>query len=198
MAKFKVGDKVVGNEKANRYGITDQGWVGYVVHVSGDDKIGVWEEIEEGIDGGFTVDPECFDLVETSQRERIVIYRHGQEVIAQNTQTGKTAKATCSPEDEFDFGIGAKLALDRLFEAEKPPKKYFNGKVVCVKSEYYWWTVGKIYDVVDGIIPADDGDRFPRLSLGHEPYVDAEDIKHAGCSDGAKHNPRNTFIAIVE
>ena len=130
MAKFKVGDKVVGNEKANRYGITDQGWVGYVVHVSGDDKIGVWEEIEEGIDGGFTVDPECFDLVETSQRERIVIYRHGQEVIAQNTQTGKTAKATCSPEDEFDFGIGAKLALDRLFEAEKPPKKYFNGKVV--------------------------------------------------------------------
>ena len=196
MAKFKVGDKVVGNEKANRYGITDQGWVGYVVHVSGDDKIGVWEEIEEGIDGGFTVDPECFDLVEPSQRERIVIYRHGQEVIAQNTKTCKTARATCSPEDEFDFGIGAKLALDRLCKAEKPPKKYFNGKVVCVESWYSWWTVGKIYDVVDGFNTADDGDRFPKP--GQEPYVDAEDIKHAGCSCGTKHNSCNTFMAIVE
>lgn len=197
MAKFKVGDKVVGNEKANRYGITDQGWVGYVVHVSDDDKIGVLEALNED-DSGFTVDPACFDLVKPANPEGIVIYRHGHEVIAKNTQTGKTAKATCSPEDEFDFGIGAKLALDRLLEAEKPPKKYFNGKVVCVESGYDWWTVGKIYDVVDGIITADDGDRYPRLALGQEPYVDAEDIKHAGCTCGTKHNPRNTFIAIVE
>lgn len=197
MAKFKVGDKVVGNEKANRYGITNQGWVGYVVSV-GDDRIDVWEKLGEGIDGGYTVDPACFDLIRPGKPEKVVIYRNGQEVIAKNTQTGKIAKATCSPEDEFDFGIGAKLALDRLFEAEKPPKKYFNGKVVCVESVYNWWTVGKIYDVVDGIITADDGDRYPRLNLGHEPYVDAEDVKHAGCVDGAKHNPQNTFIAIVE
>lgn len=198
MAKFKVGDKVVGNEKANRYGITDQGWIGYVVHVGDDDKIGVWETLEEEIEHGFIVDPACFDLVKPGNPEGIVIYRDGQEVIAKDTQTGKTAKATCSPENEFDFGIGAKLALDRLFEAEKPQKKYFNGKVVCVKSGYYWWTVGKIYDVVDGIITADDGDRYPRVSSGQEPYVDAKDIKHAGCTCGTKHNLSNTFIAIVE
>ncbi len=198
MAKFKVGDKVVGNEKANRYGITDQGWIGYVVYVGDDDQIGVWETLEEEKEHGFTVNPACFDLVKPGNPERIVIYRDGQEVIAKNTQTGKTAKATCSLKDEFDFGSGAKLALDRLLEAEKPPKKYFNGKVVCVESGCSWWTVGKIYDVVDGIITADDGDRYPKIFAGQEPYVDAEDIKHAGCSGGTKHNPSNTFIAIVE
>lgn len=31
--KFKVGDIIVGNEKANRYGVTRNGWVGKVVQV---------------------------------------------------------------------------------------------------------------------------------------------------------------------
>ena len=33
MCKFKVGDKIIGNEKANRYGITRQGWKGVVIEV---------------------------------------------------------------------------------------------------------------------------------------------------------------------
>ena len=34
--KFKVGDVIVGNSKANRYGITREGWVGEVIEVLDD------------------------------------------------------------------------------------------------------------------------------------------------------------------
>lgn len=76
-------------------------------------------------------------------------------------------------------------------EPEKP--KYLNGKVVCIKSGYSWWTVGKVYDVKDGIITADDGDKYPKR--GAEPYKDFDDIRHAGNSDGnGRTNPDNEFI----
>ena len=76
-------------------------------------------------------------------------------------------------------------------EPEKP--KYLNGKVVCIKSGYSWWTVGKAYDVKDGIITADDGDRYPKH--GAEPYMSYEDIRHAGNGDGKERtNPYNEFI----
>lgn len=58
MAKFNVGDKVIGNAKANKYGITCEGWEGVVV--STDHQIMVQSE-----KGGtsFWVDANCFDLV---------------------------------------------------------------------------------------------------------------------------------------
>ena len=77
-------------------------------------------------------------------------------------------------------------------------KEYFNGKVVCVKTDYDWWTVGKIYEVKNGIIVADDGEKYPK-SL-YEPYRDAEDVRHAGCScaEDGRHNSENEFVPIVE
>lgn len=76
-------------------------------------------------------------------------------------------------------------------EPEKP--KYLNGRVVCIKTAYPWWTVGKVYDVKDGIITADDGDIFPKM--GAEPYKSYEDIRHAGTGDGSgRNNPDNEFI----
>lgn len=36
MAKFKVGDRVVGNEKAEKYGITRKGWHGRVIGIDPD------------------------------------------------------------------------------------------------------------------------------------------------------------------
>ena len=76
-------------------------------------------------------------------------------------------------------------------EPEKP--KYLNGRVVCIKTDYPWWTVGKVYDVKDGIITADDGDIFPKM--GAEPYKSYEDIRHAGNGDGSgRNNPDNEFI----
>lgn len=190
-----------------------------------------------------------------------------------------TATARCAPEDEFNFEVGAKLALERLDEkangefewvvvkrnakvgdyirlknnggypwnevgdilrvdevgcgtvvyvlgknhirkiddanfawsyvapeyevVEKRRKvetpKYYNGKVVCIKSGYSWWTVGKIYEVKDGYITADDDCRYPNEG---EPYRDLEDVRHAGNSENTtgdgRHNPKNEFIPLVE
>jgi len=55
--------------------------------------------------------------IKKSNDELIVIYRDGNKVIAANKGTREKAEAKCSPEDEFDFSVGAKLALDRLFGA---------------------------------------------------------------------------------
>lgn len=55
--------------------------------------------------------------IKKSNDEIIVIYRNGNKTIAMNKDTGEKAEAKCSPEDEFNFGVGAKLALDRLFGA---------------------------------------------------------------------------------
>lgn len=77
------------------------------------------------------------------------------------------------------------------------PPKYYNGKVVCIKSHYSWWTVGKVYEVVDGIITANDGDKYPKRPL--QPYADAEDVRHAGgCSPDGRHNAGNEFVPLVE
>lgn len=51
--------------------------------------------------------------------ETIVIYRKDREVIAADKVTGDKAIAKCSPEDTFDFNVGAKLAFVRLMNGNK-------------------------------------------------------------------------------
>lgn len=48
-------------------------------------------------------------------KETIVIYRNGSETIALEKNTGRKAVAKCSADDTYNFEIGAKLALERLF-----------------------------------------------------------------------------------
>lgn len=49
------------------------------------------------------------------------------------------ASAKCSPDDIFDFNIGAKLALDRLYEGydmtPKPKRKPYNGLIRVIWDE---------------------------------------------------------------
>lgn len=108
----------------------------------------------------------------------------------------KTAVARCHPADEYDRGEGAKIAVNRLFAPEPP--QYYNGKVVCIATGYDWWTVGKVYNVVDGVITADNGNKYPQFGA---PYKDAENVRHAGYwlfgSDG-RHNSKNTFVPLIE
>lgn len=137
------------------------------------------------------------------KNDKIVVTHDGKTTTAtlyRENGSKEVATAKCSPEDTFDFNIGATLAMERLVgtvEKPEPPKpKYYNGKVVCIKSPYSWWTVGKVYEVKDGHITADDGDLYP--SDSYEPYIDAEDVRHAGCANGTKHNMENEFIPYVE
>ena len=123
MSKFKVGDKVRildGSKIKNYVG----GWYkfmeGYVdtittissVYRTRSGKIGyrcrdAWGYIFDGRG------------LERCENETIVIYKKDNEVIALDKRKGKKAIAKCSPEDTFDFNIGAKLAFDRLMNGNK-------------------------------------------------------------------------------
>lgn len=64
-------------------------------------------------------------------QEQITITRHGDKVVAKFGE--KVGVAKCSPEDEFNFEVGAKLALERLFET---PSTYKEVKRKAKVGEY--------------------------------------------------------------
>lgn len=91
--------------------------------------------------------------------EKIIIYCEDNKTIAKYYKGDKvvTAVAKCAPEDEFDFGYGAKLAMNRAIEDKK--KAY--SLVKCVgyrQNREFYFTVGKEYKVYDnGSIVSDNG-----------------------------------------
>lgn len=72
-------------------------------------------------------------------------------------------------EDEYDIGMAAYEAIKQMFDIKdkkiekvsdnKTTPKWFNGKVVCVKGNLSF-TTGRIYDVVDGVLIDNVGDKF--------------------------------------
>lgn len=118
-------------------------------------------------------------------------YNDGEEVTVKNRYS-----AVCG-----DFVYGPECC-EEIKESEKPAEpekpKYYNGKMVCVDNGgYSWWTVGKIYEYKDGIVTADDGNKYPKN--GQEPYRDAEDAKHPGnLFESPRYNVRVTMLEIKE
>ena len=144
----------------------------------------------------------AFDHVEPEESEEpdVTVELHfcGREtsaMLVKGADIVKTAVARCHPADEYDRGEGAKIAVNRLFAPEPP--QYYNGKVVCIATAYNWWTVGKVYNVVDGVITADDGNKYPKFGA---PYKDAEDVRHAGHYEGddGRHSRFNIFVPLIE
>lgn len=111
--KFKVGDKVIGNDLADEnYGITCKGYVGTVKEVRAGGTIKV---------DRYIVLEKCFDLFE--EEEKIVITRKGKKTIAKyyiNGEVMEKGLARCCPEDTFDFATGAKIAFDRMLDFAEP------------------------------------------------------------------------------
>lgn len=107
------------------------------------------------------------DFLEQAYNYKTIITTDGKTTTAKMYDGKKlvnSAKAVCSPEDEFDFNIGASIALERLtgqIETIPEEEHFYNGKVVCVKNKDLesYFTVGKIYDIVDGLLKADVKDR---------------------------------------
>jgi hypothetical protein len=103
--------------------------------------------------------------------------------------------------EKFESGKRYKVSIrayrrsHKVIDPEKP--KYYNGKMVCVENGgFNWWTVGKIYEYKDGIVTADDGDKYPKNRK--EPYRDAEDAKHPGFLVDERHNSYITMLEIKE
>ena len=72
-------------------------------------------------------------------------------------------------EDEYDIGVASYEAIKQMFDIKdkkiekvsdnKTTPKWFNGKVGCVKGNMYFST-GKIYDVVEGVLIDNVGVQF--------------------------------------
>ena len=143
---FKVGDRVIGNAKANeRYCITSEGWVGYVVKKLLKGYMVVSEY--KGDPATFKVMQECFDLYHET---KITITTDGKTTVAtlyENGRPKKSATAKCSPDDEFNFLTGAKLAMERLDKKINPimvggfkvgdrvNRKGMNGTIICIDND---------------------------------------------------------------
>ena len=155
--KYKAGDKVriVSKWGEGCYqsptGRMDK-WLGKVMTVR---DVGITlyrmvEDIEDNESGGWAWTENC--IAGLACENKIVITSDGEKTLARlydGNKVIKTTTAKCSPDDNFSFETGAKIAFERLIDyAEKEPK-YFNGKVVCV-NKYAGFTVGKIYKFVNG------------------------------------------------
>lgn len=181
--KYKVGDKVrvIGDlKKGWRYYMADkktsntavsamEKLKGQVVTISGRNPNGQYhvKECPCGIFGEYCWTDEMFEPVAETCNKKIVITTDGTKTLArlyEGNKVVKTAMAKCSPEDTFDFATGARLAFERLRESEeteraKPQLKYYSGKVVCThRGTDDGYTVGKIYEFVNGTVVDDDGD----------------------------------------
>lgn len=156
--KYKVGDKVrIVSEWGKGCCQSPTGkmdkWLGKVMTVR---DVGITlyrmvEDIEDNEWGGWVWTENCIAgfacekkiVITTDEVETLASLYDGNKVI-------KTATAKCSPDDKFSFETGAKIAFERLLDSkEKEEPKYFNGKAVCVDG-YLGFTVGKIYEFVNG------------------------------------------------
>lgn len=116
MAKFKIGDKVIAKKDAP-YNYTTNGWKGTVVGIGTSGNIKVEGLSSYGRICGYWVESKHFDL-DISENQRIVITTDGKATIARlynGRNVVKFSESRCCPEDVFDFAIGAKIAVDRLF-----------------------------------------------------------------------------------
>ena len=119
--RFKVGDRVMGNEKARGYGITKTGWVGYVTEIKDDGCISVSETMKYKY--GYIVDPDAFDLCPEKDGEDPYVRR----VVIEITQNGAKAKYIVGKKVEKEASIrryhgdkpddakAAKFAVEALF-----------------------------------------------------------------------------------
>ena len=92
-----------------------------------------------------------------------------------NTGGRFTYDATCSPDDIFDFNIGAKLAMDRLYEGydmtPKPKRKPYNGKIFVARYPGLALRDNTLYTVTNGFI---DNCLFGRTPFIYEGMKDAD------------------------
>lgn len=187
MARHKVGDrvKIRSHKSIEKEFVRDcDGFRGPsgVYFVSGMDKYcGKTVTIARIHSAGYRIkeDGEAWNWTDDMfEANTIIIYTDGNKVVALDKATGKTGTAYCSPEDEFNFFIGADLAYNRLRGRLKPSskdenvRKYYNGEIVCTDARSGNLTTGKIYKVKNGQFRDDNG----QIHGDVYPYINFRDL----------------------
>lgn len=191
MRKFKVGDVVKPNKKADENYTTTTTYVVREAIVTELRDYTMDIKIIKGscsVGEVFTVEEKYFDLVRKAKQETIVIYRNDNKVVALDKTTGEKAEAKCNPADEFDFRTGAKLAFNRLMGEDVKPDDVREVKRKAKVGEYV-----KIVYAMPCFIPYKNGDIFKvncvtasgcickiseeNVGLWHKEYVVLENYK---------------------
>lgn len=212
MAKFKVGDIVKPNLNADvLYTITNRSLMreGVVTKVSKSGELSV--KITKWIGGAETttdieyraLQPNCFDLVKRGGAQtELHVTSDGtttHAVLKEGGKTVKRAKAVCSPDDEYSFETGARLAVDRVFgkdeksaeeeDAAHEPKPKFNiGNMVKVVDS------GKTYTLFDDIMLQYGADHLMRWAYG----VPAPEDGQYGVVQRNKHPDLKIMLYVIE
>lgn len=186
MAKFKVGDKVRAKKDAP-YSITTNGWIGTVTSTNGKDNMSVWGEYSV-TKRGFDVECKYFDLVQPDNKQKVVITSDGKTttaVLYNGKERVKTAKAECSPKDTFSLAIGAKLAVDRLFEkkADEPQgidwDAFKRGELSIKVTRDKFESLMKVLEK-RGYVMLSDGSKPTRVKNPWETYENIEKEQSIG------------------
>ena len=173
--KYKVGDKVKvrsWEEMEKQYGLDFDGDINISVCFvkSMREYCGKILTINRVCSDHYNMAESCWnwtdEMLKPAHETKIVITSDGKETLArlyEGDKVVKKATAKCSPDDTFDFNVGAKLAFERLMNEEKKkeePPKYFNGKAVCIETKpHFAYTVGKVYEFKGGTTVIDNGIR---------------------------------------
>lgn len=183
--KYKIGDKVRVRddlELGKWYSMNNHTFSDFVnskmitfkgkeVTILADNCYGMYRIKEDNGDYHWT--DEMFSGLATSL-PKVVITTDGKTTTAkmyEDKKVLKTAKTQCSPEDTFDFAVGAKIAFDRLMKNVE-----MNIKVICIndvpRSDF---TKGKIYTVKNGFLYG-NSERFGADVLEKEPFESIKQI----------------------
>ena len=217
MAKFKIGDRVkaVKEYDGNKNIVGKIGTV-IALHGYGADNIGVEFDDKIGFDGhtcgGKGKYGHCWwcsdDTLEPVRRnEKIVITTDGKTTTAKmyaGKSIIKTATAKCSPDDEFVFITGAKVAFERLTGTPKvtEEKPLLNTKICIVDGDEAFKT-GHIYDIINGKIKHRDNEMLPRGENAFHSIAEVESYfsptKEHKCLNGAGwSNKKIKFVEVVK
>lgn len=178
MAKFKVGDRVrvLDGSKIEGY---NGSWVSQMVEYVGN-VYTIAKIFPSGAyrlkDIPFVYDERGLERAENSGK--IVITTDGEITTAKLYQHGeptRKAVAKCSPEDTFDFAIGAKLALARLIDAVNNPPIQVGDTVRVVNT-------GKCYRAnIEWVIEyIADKSQVARYAYGASLGYDEGKLEHPG------------------
>jgi len=126
--KYKVGDRVrirkdlVRGQKYGKYDVTStmQELGGKTACITDVNVRNEAYHIDLDLDLLHWTDEMFEDKKKMNDNDSIRILVNGNQVIAIHMETCKRGVARCHPDDDFDFYTGAKIALERLEEAEKP------------------------------------------------------------------------------
>ena len=190
--KFEVGDKVRILDGSNITGYTGSWATKMKQYVGKEYKVvkrdGSYRPAYRLSCGCYLWDERGLELTSAKKNKpRIVVYIDKEDpsiVSAKDTETGRVARAKCSPEDTFDFYTGANLAMKRLldqtpFPVEQKHRTLNVGDYVIgnENNDYFYTkkdTIWKV-DSVDGnnitISSPNSHTKYPVLARRFDRYT---------------------------